>query len=219
MVLPNLSSSCDIASTIHTKAQLLRLRTKQSANTLPRSEAKCRRWRRRERARTKSRPSPRTWSSQSTKWLGICAIVSYYLTLVGVSIYAGICYIIIAKALFDGDYHLFVSPPPPKLILHKLNLILFVQFFMYSSRCCFCPHAGVLREVIEKCVAGASVVDLCELGDRRLIEETSKVYKKEKEMKKGKVNCMSSYKALFLSCLQMTLFGYVEMYVMLLCCL
>ena len=36
-----------------------------------------------------------------------------------------------------------------------------------------------------KCVAGASVVDLCELGDRLIIEETSKVYKKEKEMKKG----------------------------------
>ena len=36
-----------------------------------------------------------------------------------------------------------------------------------------------------KCVAGASVVDLCELGDRLIVEETGKVYKKEKEMKKG----------------------------------
>ena len=43
----------------------------------------------------------------------------------------------------------------------------------------------MLREVVLKCVAGASVVDLCELGDRLIIEETSKVYKKEKEMKKG----------------------------------
>lgn len=43
----------------------------------------------------------------------------------------------------------------------------------------------VLRQVIEKCVAGASVVDLCELGDQMILEETSKVYKKEKEMKKG----------------------------------
>ena len=48
----------------------------------------------------------------------------------------------------------------------------------------FCA-VGVLREVIDKCVAGASVVDLCEFGDRRITEETSKVYKKEKEMKKG----------------------------------
>ena len=45
----------------------------------------------------------------------------------------------------------------------------------------------MLREVVLKCVAGASVVDLCELGDRLIIEETSKVYKKEKEMKKGEV--------------------------------
>ena len=48
--------------------------------------------------------------------------------------------------------------------------------------------AGVLRHVIDKCVVGASVVDLCELGDQMIIEETSKVYKKEKEMKKGKTN-------------------------------
>ena len=39
--------------------------------------------------------------------------------------------------------------------------------------------------MIEKCLAGASVVDLCEMGDRLILEETSKVYKKEKEMKKG----------------------------------
>jgi hypothetical protein len=42
--------------------------------------------------------------------------------------------------------------------------------------------------VIEKCVAGASVVDLCELGDQMILEETGKVYKKEKEMKKGSVH-------------------------------
>ena len=32
---------------------------------------------------------------------------------------------------------------------------------------------------------GASVLSLCEMGDRLILEETSKVYKKEKEMKKG----------------------------------
>ena len=52
---------------------------------------------------------------------------------------------------------------------------------LLDSRC----SVGVLRQVIEKCVAGASVVDLCELGDQMILEETSKVYKKEKEMKKG----------------------------------
>ena len=35
---------------------------------------------------------------------------------------------------------------------------------------------------------GALVVDLCERGDQMILEETKKVYKKEKEMKKGKRN-------------------------------
>ena len=39
--------------------------------------------------------------------------------------------------------------------------------------------------VAEACVAGAAVVDLCEKGDKLILEETSKVYKKEKEMRKG----------------------------------
>ena len=34
-------------------------------------------------------------------------------------------------------------------------------------------------------MSGAAVVDLCEMGDKLILEETSKVYKKEKEMKKG----------------------------------
>ena len=35
---------------------------------------------------------------------------------------------------------------------------------------------------------GALVVDLCEKGDQMILEETKKVYKKEKEMKKGREN-------------------------------
>ena len=35
---------------------------------------------------------------------------------------------------------------------------------------------------------GALVVDLCEKGDQMILEETKKVYKKEKEMKKGRGN-------------------------------
>ena len=34
-------------------------------------------------------------------------------------------------------------------------------------------------------VDGATVLDLCKLGDQMMLEETRNVYKKEKEMKKG----------------------------------
>ena len=45
--------------------------------------------------------------------------------------------------------------------------------------------SGVLKLVIDACKEGASARSICELGDKLIIEETSKVYKKEKEMKKG----------------------------------
>ena len=44
----------------------------------------------------------------------------------------------------------------------------------------------MLKSVLEAAVEGASVLNLCEMGDRLILEETGKVYKKEKEMKKGK---------------------------------
>jgi len=43
----------------------------------------------------------------------------------------------------------------------------------------------VLKQVVDKCVVGASVREICEFGDGLLTEETSKVFKKEKELKKG----------------------------------
>lgn len=43
----------------------------------------------------------------------------------------------------------------------------------------------VLKQLMEKCTPGTKVLDLCELGDRLILEETAKVFKKEKEMKKG----------------------------------
>nr|XP_022919351.1 proliferation-associated protein 2G4 [Onthophagus taurus] len=43
----------------------------------------------------------------------------------------------------------------------------------------------VLKQVIDKCVVGASVREICEFGDRLLLDETSKVFKKEKDLKKG----------------------------------
>jgi len=51
-------------------------------------------------------------------------------------------------------------------------------FLLYS-----CEDA--LKKVIAKCVAGAKVQELCDFGDKLLTEETGKVFKKEKDMKKG----------------------------------
>lgn len=42
-----------------------------------------------------------------------------------------------------------------------------------------------LKSVIDLCVVDASVRDICTKGDNQIIEETGKVYKKEKELKKG----------------------------------
>uniref|UniRef100_A0A1A9W4T8 Peptidase_M24 domain-containing protein n=1 Tax=Glossina brevipalpis TaxID=37001 RepID=A0A1A9W4T8_9MUSC len=42
-----------------------------------------------------------------------------------------------------------------------------------------------LKAVIDLCVAGGSVRDICTKGDALITEETSKVYKKEKDLKKG----------------------------------
>lgn len=43
----------------------------------------------------------------------------------------------------------------------------------------------VLKELMEKCVPNTSAVEICALGDKRILEETDKVFKKEKTMKKG----------------------------------
>lgn len=43
----------------------------------------------------------------------------------------------------------------------------------------------VLREVIDRCVPGTSIKDTCIFGDKRLDEETSRVFKKDKDVKKG----------------------------------
>ncbi|XP_065888176.1 proliferation-associated protein 2G4-like [Dysidea avara] len=43
----------------------------------------------------------------------------------------------------------------------------------------------VIKAVASACLDGAVVLDLCEIGDKMILEETQKVFKKEKEMKKG----------------------------------
>lgn len=50
----------------------------------------------------------------------------------------------------------------------------------------FCPEA--LRLVVEAAKPGVSVLSLCERGDAYIMAETGKVFKKEKEMKKGEPN-------------------------------
>lgn len=58
---------------------------------------------------------------------------------------------------------------------------------VYSKSVWIVLFPGVLKQVIDKCVVGASVREICEFGDSLLTEETSKVFKKEKELKKGKL--------------------------------
>lgn len=55
------------------------------------------------------------------------------------------------------------------------------MFIIQSRR--FFPE--ILKELVAKCVAGAKVLDICMFGDERLADETSKIYRKDKEMKKG----------------------------------
>lgn len=45
--------------------------------------------------------------------------------------------------------------------------------------------SDVLKELVTKTVEGAKVVELCTLGDQLLSEATSKIYRKDKEIKKG----------------------------------
>lgn len=44
---------------------------------------------------------------------------------------------------------------------------------------------AVLKELIAKCKAGQSVLQLCEYGDQQLLDRTGKVFRKEKEVTKG----------------------------------
>ena len=45
--------------------------------------------------------------------------------------------------------------------------------------------SAVLKQLMEAAVPDAKVFELCELGDKLLSDGTSKVFKKEKDMKKG----------------------------------
>lgn len=60
------------------------------------------------------------------------------------------------------------------------KIIIFIWYYICDNY----YFLGVLKQVLEKCVEGASVREICEYGDNLLTEETSKVFKKEKELKK-----------------------------------
>ena len=49
----------------------------------------------------------------------------------------------------------------------------------------------VVKELLNEFTPGASVRDLCLLGDQKLLEETSKAYKKDKKMSKGGANLIN----------------------------
>lgn len=49
---------------------------------------------------------------------------------------------------------------------------------------------GVMKQLIQKCIDGASSMDLCKFGDAQIVKETSTVFKKEKEMLKGMLAIM-----------------------------
>lgn len=55
-----------------------------------------------------------------------------------------------------------------------------VAFFVTSR------PAEALKTIVGAAVAGVSVLSLCEKGDAFIMAETGKIFKKEKELKKGK---------------------------------
>ena len=55
--------------------------------------------------------------------------------------------------------------------------ILWINNLFYSK--------GVLRNIIDAATADTTARTLCQMGDSLIEEETSRVYKKEKELKKG----------------------------------
>ena len=48
----------------------------------------------------------------------------------------------------------------------------------------------VLKEMVAECKAGCSIRDLCVLGDKKLTEETGKVFKKDKKIAKGNMGSL-----------------------------
>jgi len=54
----------------------------------------------------------------------------------------------------------------------------------FTNSCCY-AFLDLVKELADKCVPGAKVLELCMYGDLKLNEGTSKIYRKDKEIKKG----------------------------------
>ena len=60
----------------------------------------------------------------------------------------------------------------------------------------------VMKAVINEVIPGASVIDICSFGDKMILDETAKHYKKDKQLKKGiafpTCICVNEVKLIFL---------------------
>ncbi len=61
---------------------------------------------------------------------------------------------------------------------NNIHSVTDIIFFM-------CCPTEALKTIVGAAVAGVSVLSLCEKGDAFIMAETGKIFKKEKEMKKG----------------------------------
>ena len=60
------------------------------------------------------------------------------------------------------------------------------KFYLLGTDYVFPRTANkVLKDLVAASIPGASVRDLCRLGDSKIVEETGKAYKKDKKMSKG----------------------------------
>ena len=46
-------------------------------------------------------------------------------------------------------------------------------------------NIAVLKIIVEECLAGVTVLEMCTRGDQLLIEKTDQVYRTQKSIKKG----------------------------------
>ena len=77
-----------------------------------------------------------------------------------------------------GDLHVQTGCEGKKSAGFALNSSLFTDIIIFYFK-------GVLKTIIDAATAETTARTLCQMGDNLIEEETSKVYKKEKELKKG----------------------------------
>lgn len=83
------------------------------------------------------------------------------------------------------DYQLFRADLTEHNLWHWSENVLFI------ISCC----TEALKTVVGAAMAGVSVLSLCEKGDAYIMAETGKIFKKEKDMKKGQYFPVSIYQS------------------------